>query len=154
MKFILKNDDGESESDGDYDLDGEADDEIDEVGKAIWDHHHTFYRVFDAYASLGTGNDFLHMSPNGFNQFINDCGIAIKNHKFCSKNHIDQLFELINLTETKTSPSERKAMQKVRPAHRTGRASRESRDAHRRASGERAERRETRASQGGSPHEI
>jgi len=89
-------DDGESDSEGDYDMDGVDDDEIDEVGAALWDHHQTIYRVFDAYASLGSSSDAFHISANGFNQFVTDCRIAVKGHKFCSKTHVDQLFLLVN----------------------------------------------------------
>jgi len=94
-------DDGESDSEGDCDADGVNDDEVDEVGKAMWDHHQTIYRVFDAYASLGSSADVYHMSANGFNQFVSDCGITIKGHKYCGKSHIDQLFLLVNSSETK-----------------------------------------------------
>ena len=29
-----------------------------------------------------------HMRANGFNQFVTDCGISVKGHKYCSKAHV------------------------------------------------------------------
>lgn len=98
VKYILKNDDGESDDEADEDGDGIADDELVEVGGVLWRHHLLIYRAFDAYASASLG-DMTRVSSAGFKTFCSDCAIAEKRSATCGMAALDQLFIVVNRDE-------------------------------------------------------
>lgn len=100
-QYIRKNDDGESDDGEDDDGDGVVDDEIVEVGNALYKNRLLLYRAFDVYAVIGSSSDWTHISPGGFKTFCTDCGLEEKGSKTCAAAHLDGVFLLVNRTTAK-----------------------------------------------------
>ena len=72
-KILIKaDDDGWVDEDGD----GVAD-EVEEVERALRDHHNLIYQTFDFYASLGDSNDIFHIDYNAYQSFYQKCAQAL-----------------------------------------------------------------------------
>ena len=75
------------------DLDGDGvDDEVQEVADVLWEFHELLYVVFDVYGAMGVSNDFTHITPNAFSDFVADCRLPDKRSKACKSSDFDQLF--------------------------------------------------------------
>ena len=65
--------------------------EVQEVKEVFYQHHETYFMLFDVYAALG-GDSFDELSLNEWTLFVGDCKLASNKSKFCKKADLDRLF--------------------------------------------------------------
>ena len=78
-----------------------VDDEVEEVADVLWEFHELLYCVFDYYGAMGASNDFTHITPNAFADFVNDCRLPDRRSKACKSADFDRLFIAVDAASAK-----------------------------------------------------
>ena len=88
-KYILKNDDGDSDDDDRYGQNGLNNDssEVNDVRDEFGAYLDTFFGIFDVYAALD-GDNIHQMGLNEWTELINDCKLADEKSKHCKMSDI------------------------------------------------------------------